>query len=140
TESDKVSIVTYAGASGIDLQPTSGDRKNDILRVIEGLQARGGTNGGAGIQTAYEMAVSNFINGGVNRVILATDGDFNIGITYQNDLVRLIEDKAKSGVFLTVLAFGNTFKESLLLKLADRGHASAAFTQWRNEARQIVVW
>src|SRR5438132_941697 len=97
TESDKVSIVTYAGASGIALQPTSGDRKNDILRVIEGLQAQGGTNGGAGIQTAYEMAVSNFINGGVNRVILATDGDFNIGITNQNDLVRLIEDKAKSG-------------------------------------------
>jgi Ca-activated chloride channel family protein len=139
TESDKVSIVTYAGASGVALQPTSGDRKNDILRVIEGLQAQGGTNGGAGIQTAYEMAVSNFINGGVNRVILATDGDFNIGITNQNDLVRLIEDKAKSGVFLTVLGFGNNFKDSLLVKLADRGHGNYAFIDGLNEARKVLV-
>ena len=139
TESDKVSIVTYAGASGIALQPTSGDRKNDILRLIEGLQAQGGTNGGAGIQTAYEMAVSNFINGGVNRVILATDGDFNIGITNQNDLVRLIEDKAKSGVFLTVLGFGNNFKDSLLVKLADRGHGNYAFIDGLNEARKVLV-
>ncbi len=139
TESDKVSIVTYAGASGIALQPTSGDRKTDILRVIEGLQAQGGTNGGAGIQTAYEMAVSNFINGGVNRVILATDGDFNIGITNQNDLVRLIEDKAKSGVFLTVLGFGNNFKDSLLVKLADRGHGNYAFIDGLNEARKVLV-
>src|SRR5262249_48265007 len=125
--SDRAGIVPYAGASGILLQPTSGDRKNDILRVIENLQAQGGTSGGAGIQTAYEMAVLNFINGGVNRVILATDGDFNIGITNQNDLVRLIEDKAKSGVFLTVLGFGNNFKDSLLVKLADRGHGNYAF-------------
>ena len=139
TESDKVSIVTYAGASGIALQPTSGDRKNDILRVIEGLQAQGGTNGGAGIQTAYEMAIANFINGGVNRVILATDGDFNIGITNQNDLVRLIEDKAKSGVFLTVLGFGNNFKDSLLVKLADRGHGNYAFIDGLNEARKVLV-
>ena len=139
TESDKVSVVTYAGASGIALQPTSGDRKNDIFRVIEGLQAQGGTNGGAGIQTAYEMAVSNFINGGVNRVILATDGDFNIGITNQNDLVRLIEDKAKSGVFLTVLGFGNNFKDSLLVKLADRGHGNYAFIDGLNEARKVLV-
>jgi len=139
TESDKVSIVTYAGASGIALQPTSGDRKNDILRVIEGLQAQGGTNGGAGIQTAYEMAVSNFINGGVNRVILATDGDFNIGITNQNDLVRLIEDKARSGVLLTVLGFGNNFKDSLLVKLADRGHGNYAFIDGLNEARKVLV-
>jgi Ca-activated chloride channel family protein len=139
TESDKVSIVTYAGASGIALQPISGDRKNEILSVIEGLQAQGGTNGGAGIQTAYEMAVSNFINGGVNRVILATDGDFNIGITNQNDLVRLIEDKAKSGVFLTVLGFGNNFKDSLLVKLADRGHGNYAFIDGLNEARKVLV-
>src|SRR5947209_2465429 len=139
TEGDKVSIVTYAGASGIALQPTSGDRKNDILRVIEGLQAQGGTNGGAGIQTAYEMAVSNFINGGVNRVILATDGDFNIGITNQNDLVRLIEDKARSGVFLTVLGFGNNFKDSLLVKLADRGHGNYAFIDGLNEARKVLA-
>src|SRR3989475_10438024 len=135
TEGEKVSIVTYAGASGIALQPTSGDRKNDILRVIEGLQAQGGTNGGAGIQTAYEMAVSNFINGGVNRVILATDGDFNIGITNQNDLVRLIEDKAKSGGFQPALGFGNNFKDSLLVKVADRGHGNYAFIHGQNEAR-----
>src|SRR2546427_7447782 len=102
TEGEKVSIVTYAGPSGIPLQPTSGDRKNDILRVIEGLQAQGGTNGGAGIQTAYEMAVANFINGGGNRVILAADGGFNIGITNQNHLVRLLGHRTQSRVVLTV--------------------------------------
>src|ERR1041384_5399105 len=110
TESDKVSIVTYAGGSGIALAPISGDRKDAILRVIDSLHAEGNTNGGAGIQTAYELAVSNFIPGSVNRVILATDGDFNVGLTDQNALTQLIEDKARSGVFLTVLGFGNNFK------------------------------
>src|SRR5947208_8209048 len=85
------------------------------------------------------MAVWNVLNGGVNRVSLATDGDFNIGITNQNDLVRLIEDKAKSGVFLTVLGFGNNFKDSLLVKLADRGHGNYAFIDGLNEARKALV-
>jgi Ca-activated chloride channel family protein len=139
TESDKVSIVTYAGASGIALPPISGDRKDAIVRVIDSLHAEGNTNGGAGIQTAYELAVSNFIPGSVNRVILATDGDFNVGITNPNELVRMIEDRAKSGVFLTVLGFGNNFKDSMLGRLAEKGHGNYAFIDTLNEARKVLV-
>jgi Ca-activated chloride channel family protein len=139
TESDKVSIVTYAGASGIALSPISGDRKDAILRVIDSLHAEGNTNGGAGIQTAYELAVSNFIPGSVNRVILATDGDFNVGITDPGELTRMIEDRAKSGVFLTVLGFGNNFKDSLLARLAEKGHGNYAFIDTLNEARKVLV-
>jgi Ca-activated chloride channel family protein len=139
TESDKVSIVTYAGASGIALAPISGDRKDAILRVIDSLHAEGNTNGGAGIQTAYELAVSNFIPGSVNRVILATDGDFNVGVTDPNELTRMIEDKARSGVFLTVLGFGNNFKDSMLGRLAEKGHGNYAFIDTLNEARKVLV-
>jgi len=139
SENDKISIVTYAAGSGIALQPTSGDRKDVILQVIENLHAEGGTNGGAGIQTAYEMAVSNFIRGGVNRVILATDGDFNVGITDTNQLTRLIADRAKSGVYLTVLGFGNNFKDSLLGRLADKGHGNYSYIDTLNEARKVLV-
>ena len=139
TESDRVSIVTYAGASGIALAPISGDRKDVILRVIDSLHAEGNTNGGAGIQTAYELAVSNFIPASVNRVILATDGDFNVGITDPNQLTQMIEDKARSGVFLTVLGFGNNFKDSLLARLAEKGHGNYAFIDTVNEARKVLV-
>ena len=139
TESDRVSIVTYAGASGIALAPISGDRKDVILRVIDSLHAEGNTNGGAGIQTAYELAVSNFIPKSVNRVILATDGDFNVGITDPNQLTQMIEDKARSGVFLTVLGFGNNFKDSLLARLAEKGHGNYAFIDTVNEARKVLV-
>jgi Ca-activated chloride channel family protein len=139
TESDKVSIVTYAGASGIALPPITGDRKDAIIRVIDSLHAEGNTNGGAGIQTAYELAVSNFIPGSVNRVILATDGDFNVGITDPNQLTRMIEDKAKSGVFLTVLGFGNNFKDTLLGRLAEKGHGNYAFIDTLNEARKVLA-
>jgi Ca-activated chloride channel family protein len=138
TESDRVSIVTYAGASGIALQPVSGDRKDVILRAIDNLRAEGSTNGGAGIQTAYELAVANFIRGSVNRVILATDGDFNVGVTDPNQLTHLIEDRARSGVFLTVLGFGNNFKDSLLGRLAQKGHGNYAFVDTINEARKVL--
>jgi Ca-activated chloride channel family protein len=139
TESDRVSIVTYAGASGIALAPISGDRKDVILRVIDNLHAEGNTNGGAGIQTAYEMAVSNFIPGSVNRVILATDGDFNVGITDPNQLTQMIEARARSGVFLTVLGFGNNFKDSMLGRLAEKGHGNYAFIDTLDEARKVLV-
>jgi Ca-activated chloride channel family protein len=139
TEGDKVSIVTYAGASGIALAPISGDRKDAILRVIDSLHAEGNTNGGAGIQTAYELAVSNFIPGSVNRVILATDGDFNVGSTDPNELTQMIENKARSGVFLTVLGFGNNFKDSLLGRLAEKGHGNYAFIDTLNEARKVLI-
>jgi Ca-activated chloride channel family protein len=139
TESDTVSIVTYAGAAGVALRPTNGDRKETILKAIDNLGAEGSTNGGAGIQTAYDMAVANFVTGGVNRVILATDGDFNVGVTDQNELVRLIEAKAKSGVFLTVLGVGQNFRDALLEKLADKGNGNFAFLDTLNEARRVLL-
>src|SRR6185436_11994776 len=115
-----ITIVTYANASGIALSPTNGSRKDILLRAIDNLSAGGSTNGGAGIQTAYAAAVANFVRGGVNRVILATDGDFNVGITNTNELIRLIEDKARTGVFLSVLGFGSdNLKDGMMEQLAD---------------------
>ena len=105
-ENDRVALVVYAAATGLVLPSTSCQEKAKILNALEDLQAGGSTNGGAGIQLAYDTAVANFIKGGTNRVILCTDGDFNVGVTSQDQLARLIEAKAKSGVFLSVLAFG----------------------------------
>ena len=103
---DRVTVVTYAGTTGIALQPTPGNQKDVILGLIDSLEAGGSTNGGSGIQLAYQEAAAGFIPGGVNRVILATDGDFNVGITDRGTLLKLIEEKARSGVFLTVLGVG----------------------------------
>jgi Ca-activated chloride channel family protein len=140
TESDRVTIVTYAGTTGIALRPTSGDRKDVILQAIDALQAGGSTNGGAGIQLAYENAIYNFVENGVNRVILATDGDFNVGITNRNDLLNLIQEKAKSGVFLTALGFGmGNFKDGTLEGLADKGNGNYAYIDSLNEARKALV-
>ncbi len=139
-ENDRVSIVVYAGASGVVLPPTSGDKKEVIIRALENLEAGGSTNGASGIQLAYNMAVSNFIRGGINRVILATDGDFNVGVTNQGDLTRLIEDKARSGVFLSVAGFGmGNLKDSTLEKLADIGNGNYAYIDSLNEARKVLV-
>ncbi|MEE8461681.1 MAG: von Willebrand factor type A domain-containing protein [Acidobacteriota bacterium] len=139
-EKDRVAIVVYAGASGLVLPSTSSDQKGKILAALENLRAGGSTNGGSGIRLAYQTAVSNFITGGVNRVILATDGDFNVGTTNQGDLTRLIEDNAKSGVFLTVLGFGmGNYKDSTLEKLADMGNGNYAYIDTINEARKVLV-
>jgi Ca-activated chloride channel family protein len=139
-EGDHVAIVTYAGASGLQLPSTSGDKKEIINAAIESLSAGGSTNGASGILLAYETANSNFIRGGINRVVLATDGDFNVGITNQGDLTRLIEDKAKSGVFLSVLGFGmGDYKDSTLEKLADKGNGNYAYIDTLNEARKVLV-
>jgi Ca-activated chloride channel family protein len=139
-ENDSVAIAVYAGASGLVLPSTSCDNKEVILQAIERLESGGSTNGGAGIQLAYDTAVQNFIKGGVNRVILATDGDFNVGVTSQGDLIRLIEDKAKSGVFLSVLGFGmGNYKDSNLEKLADKGNGNYAYIDTINEARKVLV-
>ena len=139
-EKDRVAIVVYAGASGLVLPSTSSDQKGEILAALENLRAGGSTNGGSGIRLAYQTAVSNFITGGVNRVILATDGDFNVGTTNQGDLTRLIEDNAKSGVFLTVLGFGmGNYKDSTLEKLADMGNGKYAYIDTINEARKVLV-
>jgi Ca-activated chloride channel homolog len=139
-EGDHVAIVTYAGASGVHLRSTSGDKKEVINSAIDSLNSGGSTNGGAGILLAYETATSNFIRGGTNRVILATDGDFNVGVTNQGDLIRLIEEKAKSGVFLSVLGFGmGNYKDSTLEKLADKGNGNYAYIDTMNEARKVLV-
>jgi Ca-activated chloride channel family protein len=122
------------------LPPTSGLYKERIRQAIDNLQAGGSTNGGSGIQLAYNQATSNFIRGGSNRVILMTDGDFNVGITNQGDLTRLIEDRARSGVFLSVLGFGmGNYKDSTLERLADQGNGNYAYIDNLAEARKVLV-
>jgi Ca-activated chloride channel family protein len=140
TEKDRVAIVVYAGGSGLALNSTSGNEKEKILRALEELQAGGSTNGAEGIELAYKVAADNFIKGGVNRVILATDGDFNVGVTNQGDLIRLIEAKAKSGVFLSVLGVGtDNLKDSTMQKLADKGNGNYAYLDSLDEARKVLV-
>jgi Ca-activated chloride channel family protein len=137
---DRVTVVTYAGTTGVALQPTRGDQKDVILSLINRLEAGGSTNGGSGIQLAYQEAAANFIPGGVNRVILATDGDFNVGITDRGALLNLIEEKARSGVFLTVLGVGmGNYKDATLEMLADKGHGNYAYLDTLNEARKVLV-
>jgi Ca-activated chloride channel homolog len=140
SENDRVAIVVYAGASGLALPSTIGDHKEQILSALESLQPGGSTNGAEGIQLAYKIAADNFIKGGVNRVILATDGDFNIGVTSQGELIRLIEEKAKSGVFLSVLGVGDdNLKDSTMQKLADKGNGNYAYLDSLDEARKVLV-
>ena len=140
SENDTVAMVVYAGASGLVLPPTTGDQKSVILHALENLHAGGSTNGGAGIELAYECAVDSFIRGGVNRVILATDGDFNVGISNQGDLVRLIENRRRSGVFLSVLGFGRgNLKDGNLEKLADKGNGNYFYIDSEREARKVLV-
>ena len=140
TENDRVAIVIYAGGSGLALKSTAGNEKEKILRALEELQAGGSTNGAEGIELAYKVAADNFIKGGVNRVILATDGDFNIGVTNQGDLIRLIEAKAKTGVFLSVLGVGtDNLKDSTMQKLADKGNGNYAYLDSVDEARKVLV-
>ncbi|MCA9070675.1 MAG: VWA domain-containing protein, partial [Planctomycetaceae bacterium] len=139
-ENDRVAVVVYAGASGLVLPSTSADHKTKILSALDRLNAGGSTNGGEGIQLAYRISVENFIPGGVNRVILCTDGDFNVGKTNQSELIRLIEEKAKTGVFLSVLGFGmGNYKDSTMEKLADKGNGNYAYIDTHNEARKVLV-
>src|SRR5947207_255729 len=140
TENDRVAIVIYAGGSGLALKSTPGNEKEKILQALEELQAGGSTNGAEGIELAYKVAADNFIKGGANRVILATDGDFNIGVTNQGDLIRLIETKAKTGVFLSVLGVGtDNLKDSTMQKLADKGNGNYAYLDSVEEARKVLV-
>jgi len=137
---DRVAIAVYAGASGMALPSTLAGRKAEILGAIDRLEAGGSTNGAMGIQLAYDIAKANFVPGGVNRVILATDGDFNVGVTSEGELVRLIEEKAKSGVFLSVLGFGmGNLKDSTLEQLADKGNGNYAYIDTLAEARKSLV-
>ena len=137
---DHVAIAVYAGDSGLALPSTPVARKAEILDAIDRLEAAGSTNGAMGIQLAYDIAKANFITGGVNRVILATDGDFNVGVTSEGELVRLIEEKARSGVFLTVLGFGmGNYKDATLEKLADKGNGNYAYIDNLAEAKKTLV-
>ncbi len=137
---DRVAIVTYAGESGCALEPTPCNERTKILDAIEKMSAGGSTNGEAGIQLAYQLAVQNFDKEGINRVILATDGDFNVGMSEDAPLTRLIEDKAKSGVFLSVLGFGTgNLKDSKMESLADHGNGNYAYIDSIREARKVLV-
>jgi Ca-activated chloride channel family protein len=137
---DRIAMVVYAGASGLALPSTAGSEQNRILRALAELEAGGSTNGAAGIELAYQVAKEHFIRGGINRVILATDGDFNVGVTDQGSLVRLIEEKRTSGVFLTVLGFGTSnLKDSTMETLADKGNGHYAYVDSLAEAKKVLV-
>ncbi len=139
-ENDRVAIVVYAGTSGLVLPSTSSGKRDEIIGALDRLEAGGSTNGGEGIELAYKIAQENFIKGGANRVILATDGDFNVGISDQGALVRLIEEKAKGGVFLTVLGYGmGNLKDSTLEKLANKGNGNYAYIDSLSEGRRVLV-
>ncbi|WP_372371061.1 von Willebrand factor type A domain-containing protein [Candidatus Uabimicrobium sp. HlEnr_7] len=137
---DTISIVVYAGSAGLVLPPTSGRNKDAILQAMSNLQAGGSTNGGQGIQLAYQIAADNFIPNGVNRVILATDGDFNVGISNQNNLWQLIESKRQSNIFLTVLGMGmGNLKDGMMEQLADKGNGTYHYIDTLAEARKVLV-
>ena len=137
---DRISIVAYAGASGLVLPPTSGSDKQTILRAINNLAAGGSTNGGAGITLAYAQARKHFIQGGVNRVVLASDGDFNVGVTDHSELVSLVEQQRKSGVYLSVLGFGRgNLNDHTMEQLADKGNGNYAYIDSEREATKVLV-
>ena len=137
---DRVAIVVYAGSTGLVLPSTPGDEKSRIHEAIAQLEAGGSTNGGAGITLAYEIARRHFVKGGINRVILATDGDFNVGVTSHGDLIRLIEKHREGGVFLSVLGVGTgNLKDATMEQLADKGNGNYAYLDSLHEARKVLV-
>jgi Ca-activated chloride channel family protein len=137
---DRVSIVVYAGSSGLVLPPTSGANKATILKAIDQLQAGGSTAGAEGIELAYQQAEEYFIPDGNNRVVIATDGDFNVGLSSEAALVELIEEKREAGIFLSVLGFGaGNYKDSKMEKLADHGNGNYAYIDKLQEARKVLV-
>ncbi len=139
-EEDNVAIVVYAGAAGLVLKPTSGAEKTRIKDAIDNLDAGGSTAGGAGIKLAYKTARENFVRGGNNRVILCTDGDFNVGESSDDAMERLIEQERKSGVFLTVLGYGmGNYKDNKMQKLADKGNGNHAYIDGISEAKKVLV-
>ncbi|OGR60449.1 MAG: hypothetical protein A2X36_15915 [Elusimicrobia bacterium GWA2_69_24] len=139
-DEDRISIVAYAGAAGLVLPSTPGSDKSAIRAALEKLEAGGSTAGGAGIALAYQVAAEYFMKSGNNRVILATDGDFNVGLSSDGDLVRLIEEKRKQGVFLTVLGFGEgNYQDAKMEKLADQGNGNYAYIDSILEAEKVLV-
>lgn len=139
-ENDTVSIVTYAGNAGVALEPTPGSDRAKILAALDRLDASGSTAGEAGIREAYRLAGENFVEGGVNRVMLATDGDFNVGQTSDEDLKRLVEEKRRSGVFLSVFGFGRgNYNDQMMQVLAQNGNGTAAYIDTLAEAEKTFV-
>lgn len=139
-EQDKVAVVVYAGAAGLVLKPTTGNNKTKIKEAIDQMEAGGSTAGGAGIKLAYKIAKENFIKEDNNRVILCTDGDFNIGVSSDDAMERLIEEERKSGVFLTVLGYGmGNYKDNKMQKLADKGNGNHAYIDGMSEAKKILI-
>lgn len=139
-ENDTISIVVYAGAEGLCLPATSGDQKSKILKSLDKLSAGGSTNGGAGIQLAYKMAGQNFKKDGINRVILCSDGDFNVGRTDQGDLVSMVENKAKYGTYLTVLGFGSgNINDSMLEAITNKGNGNYFYIDSIKEGRKVLL-
>jgi Ca-activated chloride channel homolog len=139
-DQDHVAIVVYAGAAGVVLEPTKGSEKNKIIDALENLQAGGSTAGGAGIKLAYSLALQHFKTNGNNRVIIATDGDFNVGASSNEAMEDLIEEKRKDGIFLTVLGYGmGNYKDSKMEILADKGNGNYAYIDNITEARKTLV-
>jgi Ca-activated chloride channel homolog len=139
-EQDNISMVVYAGAAGLVLSPTSGDEKTTIKDAIDKLESGGSTAGGAGIKLAYKTARENFVKGGNNRVILCTDGDFNVGESSDDAMERMIEEERKSGVFLTVLGYGmGNYQDAKMQKLADKGNGNHAYIDGISEAKKVLV-
>lgn len=139
-EADHIALTVYAGAAGMPLPPTSASRKGEILAALQRLQAGGSTHGSLGIRLAYDVARKHFVPGGLNRVILCTDGDFNVGVTSDHELEELIASEAKSGVFLNVLGFGmGNLQDAKLERIADRGNGQYAYIDSLEEARRTLV-
>ena len=137
---DRVAIVVYAGAAGCVLPSTGGDRKDQILASIDELQSGGSTNGGQGIELAYKIAKENFIPGGVNRVVLCTDGDFNVGVTGTPALVSMMQEQAKSNVFLTCLGYGiGNYNDSMMEQVSNQGNGTYAMVDSELEARRVMT-
>ncbi len=140
SKDDRVSLVVYAGASGVVLSPTPGNETATIDHALEQLTAGGSTNGGAGIKLAYSIAEQAFIDGGINRVILATDGDFNVGTVNHEQLIDLIEQKRQTGISLSTLGFGRgNYNDHLMEQLADKGNGNYAYIDTLNEAQKVLV-
>ncbi|MEX0937610.1 MAG: VWA domain-containing protein [Pirellulales bacterium] len=139
-EQDRVAIVVYAGSEGLVLPSTPGSQRDEIISSLESLQSGGSTNGGAGIELAYKIAKENFIKGGVNRVILCTDGDFNVGTTSTAELERMVEEKATEGTFLTVLGFGRgNLNDAMMETISNKGNGNYHYIDGLTEAQKVLV-
>lgn len=140
TENDRISIVVYAGQSGVILDSASAGNKDKIMEAINNLSTGGGTNGEGGIRKAYEIAQKNFVKDGNNRVLLATDGDFNVGVTSSDELLKIINEKSENGIFLTVLGFGmGNYKDAFLEKISNKGQGNYFYIDNEKEANKVFI-